>query len=149
MKHKLNALFTLCLAVLMSALLFVACGEQGGASVKASVTATEDMVVVTIEETDGKATLIDAMETLKADGKLQYEISSGMVTSIGGKANETISVSEGYSWMLYTSDAEMANVSWGTVEYEGATYGSAALGAETLVVIEDGVYIWSYDHWAY
>jgi Ca2+-transporting ATPase len=47
-------------------------------------------------------------------------------------------------WMLFTSDAEMANTEWGTVEYEGETLGSAILGAESLVVEKGEIYLWVY-----
>ena len=46
--------------------------------------------------------------------------------------------------MLYTDDAENSNDAWGTVVYEGKTYASATLGAESLVIAEDCVYIWVY-----
>jgi hypothetical protein len=46
--------------------------------------------------------------------------------------------------MLYTSDAENANASWGTVEYESKQYGSAVSGAETLKIKADQLYIWVY-----
>ena len=62
-----------------------------------------------------------------------------MIKSINGIENPA-----DYSscWMLYTSDAENANASWGTVEYEGAEYGSAISGAEVLKIKPDQLYIW-------
>lgn len=102
----------------------------------------ETAVVITAQddnfEFDGK-TLKDYMDFLQENEKLTYSISNGMVTAINGKSNTTNSY-----WMLYTNDSENANSSWGTYEYEGATYGSATLGAEELVVKENCVYIWAY-----
>ena len=85
--------------------------------------------------------LIDYMDQLAEEGKLSCKISSGMVTSINGIDNPADFSS---CWMLYTSDAENANVAWGTVEYEGKEYGSAISGAETLVIKEGQLYIWVY-----
>ena len=77
------------------------------------------------------------MEDLKERGAFTYEIANGMILSINGKApvgNEF--------WGLYTSDTELSNTAWGTTTYEGKTYGSAMFGAESLPVIENGIYIW-------
>ena len=79
------------------------------------------------------------MDFLFFKQKMAYEMSDGMVTSINGKANTTNSY-----WMLYTSDAENANNSWGTVEYEGNTYGSAMYGADSLTIKDGCLYIWEY-----
>ena len=65
-----------------------------------------------------------------------------MVSSVEGKEN----AADGSAcWMLYTSDAEMSNKEWGTITYEGNTYGSAILGAESLQVSAGQYYVWSYD----
>lgn len=138
MKRKIISLCTLMLAVVMSVFILVSCG---GGNVKASVAeATETLVVIKIEKTDEKATLLDAMEALKEDEKLSFDISAGMITSINGKANAA-----DYSscWMLYTSDSEMANAAW-AIEYDGKMLGSAVVGAETLTVVEGEYYVWSY-----
>ena len=100
------------------------------------------IVIKTTEEAmDGKTDLllIDYMKTLKEKGELEFEIENGMITSINGIENPA-----DYSscWMLYTSDADNANASWGTVEYEGKEYGSAISGAETLKIKADQLYIW-------
>ena len=106
---------------------------------------TNDHVIIKItqEALDGATdmTLMDYMTKLKDQGKLEFAISDGMITSINGIANPA-----DYSscWMLYTSDADNANVAWGTVEYEGQEYGSAISGAETLKIKADQLYIWVY-----
>ena len=81
----------------------------------------------------------DLTHTVHVIGR-DYTIGAdGMITSINGIENPA-----DYSscWMLYTSDAENANASWGTVEFEGAEYGSAISGAETLKIKPDQLYIW-------
>ena len=83
--------------------------------------------------------LIEYMEQLAKEGKLESTVSDGMITSINGIENPA-----DYSscWMLYTSDAENSNTAWGTVEYEGVEYGSAISGAEVLKVKAGQLYIW-------
>jgi len=99
------------------------------------------VVKTTQEALDGKTDmlLIDYMGQLKEKGELEFEIKDGMITSINGIANPADFSS---CWMLYTSDAENANATWGTVEYEGKEYGSAISGAEALAVKPDQLYIW-------
>lgn len=85
--------------------------------------------------------LLAYMESLKSDGKLEFTIVDGMITSINGIDNPA-----DYSscWMLYTSDADNANSAWGTVMYAGAEYGSAIVGAADLIIKPDCLYIWAY-----
>ena len=100
------------------------------------------IVIKTTEEAmDGKTDmyLIDYMNQLVQKGELECTIADGMITSINGIENPA-----DYSscWMLYTSDADNANVTWGTVEYEGVEYGSAISGAKMLKIKPDQLYIW-------
>ena len=99
------------------------------------------VIKTTAQALDGATdmTLMDYMTKLKDKGDLEFAISDGMITSINGIDNPA-----DYSscWMLYTSDADNANTSWGTVEYEGKEYGSAISGAETLKIKADQLYIW-------
>ena len=90
---------------------------------------------------DSEMLLVEYMQKLKDEGQLEFSVVNGMITSINGIDNPA-----DYSscWMLYTSDADNANASWGTVEYEGKEYGSAISGAETLVIKADQLYIWVY-----
>ncbi len=82
--------------------------------------------------------LIDYMELMRDEG-LEFTVSDGMIVSINGIDNPA-----DYSscWMLYTSDPELSNSTWGTVEYEGEEYGSAVSGAETLKIKPGQLYIW-------
>ncbi len=125
--------------ILLLALIYIfsltACGKN-------PVTITEDSVFITAKSSEydieGK-TLSEFMEVLSDDNKLTFEIGNGMVTSINGKANANNSY-----WMLYTDDVENSNSAWGTVEHEGKTYSSAALGATELVVKDGATYVWVY-----
>lgn len=140
MKRKIHVLFTFLLALAISVFSLVACDKQGSAKAEV-LSKSETMVVIKVNETEGFATLIDAMTYLKGEGELDFELSEGMVTSIEGKAN---AADWSACWMLYTSDAEMSNMGWGVIEYEGNTYGSAILGAGSLSVSVGEYYIWSY-----
>ncbi len=101
-----------------------------------------DSVIITARSSEydieGK-TLYEFMQIISEDEKLEFTLSNGMVSSINGKDNGTNSF-----WMLYTDDEENSNTAWGTVEYEGKIYASAALGATELLVKDGATYIWIY-----
>ena len=139
MKRRIYLFVTSLLLLVMGACMLVAC-EKGHAKAEV-VSQTETMVVIKINETEGFATLLDAMNYLKEEGELAFEISGGMVSSIEGKRNPA---DWSACWMLYTSDVEMSNSEWGTIEVNGSVYGSAILGAESLQVSSGEYYVWSY-----
>lgn len=128
------------LLVLVAICCFISCG--GGKVECETLSVTPTRVFFTVTKTDGKATVLDCMEYLSenVDG-FSYKITGGMVTEINGKAN-TADFSG--CWMLYTSDAELSNNTWGGTAYEGQTLGSAILGAEALVVEVGEIYAWEY-----
>ena len=143
MKRKTASLLSLILSVVF-ALGAASCGLFDGdeKAIIASVERKEDtMVAIKVEKAEDNAMLIEVMEYLQEENALAFEVSGGMVTSINGKAN---AADWSASWMLYTSDEEMANTAWGTYEYEGQTLGSAIVGAEALPVADGEIYIWSY-----
>lgn len=108
MKRKIYLLLTFLLTLTMSVLAFVSCKEEGEAKAEV-VSKTDIMVVIKVNETEGFATLLDAMTYLKNEGELNFEITGGMVSSIEGKANPA---DWSACWMLYTSDTEMSNTEW-------------------------------------
>ncbi len=134
-------------AVILAALalfVFASCGKTGDEDAKtvATVEKGETRVVITVEEVAGEPTLYDVMVALQEDGKLVFTVSAdGMISSIEGKENPA---DWSACWMLYTSDAELSNTDWGTVEYNGQNYGSAIVGATDLPVIAGGIYVWEY-----
>ena len=130
---RLKALI-LCLAMLIAVTAMASC--------QPAVTIDSDtMIIVRCAEEDEGKTLIGYMNELQEGGKLDFTVEGGMITSINGTENAA-----DYSscWMLYTSDAEMSNNAWGTVEYDGSEYGSAVLGAESLEIKAGEIYIWAY-----
>lgn len=151
MKRKLGVLLCGILLAVSSLCWFVACkGGEAKAVVLKSV--TETLVVMQVVEADEGATALDALTKLKEDGEVDFTSVNGLygayVTSINGKA-ETSEGTSGYSWMLYTSDTEFSSVEFGSVDYDGKTFGQASVGASALVVKEGEYYVWSYTYWAY
>ncbi len=106
---------------------------------------TDEKIIITVSskqmELSDTTTLLKYMLSLKKDGELEFEIVSGMITSINGIENPADFTS---CWMLYTNDTELSNSSWGTAEYNGETFGSAVVGAEELIVKDGYKYIWYY-----
>lgn len=119
---------------------FAACKKDGKAEATL-LSATDTQVVLRVDKVEGDAVLIDALEDLQDKGELTFTCSGGMITAINDIEN---GANYNPCWMIYTSDSEMANVEWGTVEYDGQTLGSAILGVEELPLIEGGVYVFDY-----
>ena len=152
MKNTMKKALSLLLVMLITcAVLLSGCQpdttviETPGTDPETNLVITDDHVIIKItqEALNGETdmTLMDYMEELKNKGELEFVVKDGMITAINGIENPA-----DYSscWMLYTSDADNANASWGTVEYEGKEYGSAISGAETLKIKADQLYIWVY-----
>lgn len=139
MKKFLNLLL-ICLLVVLSA--FASCAKDKEPLV---VIESDTCIVITVSneqmEIDSSTTLLDYMNSLKSDEQINFTISNGMINSINGIENP-----QDYSscWMLYTSDSLNANDAWGTAEYNGEIYGSAVVGAESLIVKNNCIYIWVY-----
>ncbi|MBO7208380.1 MAG: hypothetical protein J6V58_01435 [Clostridia bacterium] len=85
--------------------------------------------------------LIDYMAKLMGNNEFVYTVSNGMITSVNGVENEN---DFSKFWTLYTSDQDNANVSWGTIEYNGNVYGSSLLGADKLKIKPGMLYFWVY-----
>ena len=131
---KSASALTLLLVLLIGALAMSSCKKD-----PLVIYDSDTTIVIRCEESDGETTLMDYMNELKAEGEIEFTVKDGMITSINGIANPADFSS---CWMLYTSDAEMANSAWGTVLYSNAEYGSAILGAESLKIKADNIYIW-------
>lgn len=139
MKRKILSLFL----VIFSLFCLVACDKENNTGALSCEVVLEEStrVVISVSDKDGSFTVLDCMELLQEKGEISYKISSGMITEINGKEN-TADFSS--CWMLYTSDTEMSNSEWGTIDCDGKTLASAIVGADTLTVISGGVYIWEY-----
>lgn len=145
MKRKISIFLTLCLSFIC-ALCLVACGKAGAGTGKIEncllVESGETRVVISVGDIVGNVTLSDCMEYLsELHEDFTFTMESGMITSINGIDN-TADFSK--CWMVYTSDGEMANTAWGTIDYNGATLGSAVVGADALTVITGEIYVLEY-----
>lgn len=138
MKRKMISLISFLALLVLSVCCMASCGSD---QVKATVVDHYDnLLAIKIDETDGKATLQDAMKNLQKADKIAYQTdATGMITAIGGVENSANSY-----WMLYTTDAEFSNAEWGTCSYAGKDLQSAILGAASLVVKAGEIYVWSY-----
>lgn len=138
MKKRMVGLLGLLAVATLSIVLCAACiSEKEPLVLKESDT----FIVVKAESVGENETLANYMQKLKERGEavVDFDIENGMVKSINGKANAADWSS---CWMLYTSDTDYANDTWGTAEYENKLYGSAILGAESLKVKAGEIYIW-------
>ena len=149
---KFKITITLLLLLALSLTLF-ACNNPSSetesesfvSTVEASslVTVLDDFVIieVTSEYTpiSNSTYLISYMNKLKTDGALEFEVKDGMITSIFNKANNSSSF-----WMIYSSDKELSNETWGSVTVEEKTYFSAILGAESLPIKDGAIYVLAY-----
>ena len=137
MKRKLYSFFTLLLTL---SLCFFSCKLTGEAVVSVE-NSTPTQIVIKVEKVYGNTTLFDAMETLQKQGELTFKRSGTMLSELNGVANP---IDFSACWLLYTSDREMSNDAWGTIDYNGETLGSAILGADSLLVLEGEIYVWQY-----
>lgn len=119
---------------------FAACKKDGEAKVSLLLE-TDTRVVIRVNQVEGDAVLIAALEDLQEKGELTFTVSGGMIIAINDVEN---GANYNPCWMIYTSDSEMASTEYGTVEYDGQTLGSAILGVEELPLIEGGIYIFEY-----
>ncbi len=142
MKRKFLSFVSLLATLIVSLCVIVGCMPTDKANLKASVVSSTDTVIlIKIDEVASETDkLIDAMAILQENGALDYTVSGGMIQSINGKENKA---DWSACWMLYTSDSEMANTEY-TCEYDGVSYGSANLGAESLPVLKGAFYLWVY-----
>lgn len=155
MKRKAMYLLTCILTVIMSIGCFVGCAG-GATKAKLEESTTAEQIVMSIEETDGKASAFDALKSLRNQDAVSFDYTmstyGAYITSINGKAEQvttaTANSSEGYSWMLYTSDTEYAYET-PTITVEGKTCGKASMGSSSVIVKEGELYVWVYEHYSY
>ena len=126
----------LALTTLLMLVTLVSCNKE-----PVVVKDSDTCIVIRVPEDAEEMLLMDYMEILRERGELTFATQNGMITSIGDIENPADFSS---CWMLYTSDAELSNSAWGTVEYDGVEYGSAVVGAEALTVKPGCLYIWAF-----
>lgn len=135
-------------AIITAALVLVSCG---GAEASAEIVSSSDSaVVISVNETSGS--LEDVLESLKADGKIDYSASEGeygiYIESVNGRAADPSSE----YWAIYTSLSELDGViyssaDFGTYDFEGKTLCSASYGASGLIAVEGELYALVLESW--
>ena len=135
MKKFLSLALTL--MVMLTATLISACKKE-----PLVIKESDTYVIVKVETNETDLTLAKYMEGLE-EYKDMFVIENGMVVSINGIENAS---DWSACWMLYTNDysEDCSNAGWGTLDYKGETYNSAAFGAEKLIVKNGCNYIWVY-----
>lgn len=148
MKNKLLRLISVFL-IFVTVLCLSACGFSSGSASATIISQSENTIVIEIDSTDGKATLTDVLKTLKSQGKLTYESTNSTygeyIVSVNGKS-EVANGTEGYSWMIYTSDTEISDVN---NSIENSQYFSAMLGMSSIIVKQGYRYVLNYTHWSF
>lgn len=142
-KTKNTIAFIVAVVIVALSTLLSACGD-GDAKVKL-LKNDEKLVVIEAIETSGS--LEDALKELKADGKLDYESTTGeygfYLVSINGYVPDA---SKNEFWSIYTTLGEYEGVSYSSVEfgvyeYEGNSCASASYGISGLPLIEGEIYV--------
>ena len=132
----MKKIVTLLLCVLLACAFLCGCGAKTKV-----LKETDEFIIITPSAEFVDKTLKECMDDLKTRGELDFTSNNGMISSINGIDNPA---DYSYCWMLYTDDAENSNDAWGTIEYNGKTYASSTLGADSLIIAKDCVYIWVY-----
>ena len=129
--------FALTLMVMLTATLFTACKKE-----PLVIKESDTYVVINVDNATQNETLAGYMFSL-TEYQDMFVIEDGMVVSINGLSNSD----ETYSyWMIYTNDysEDVSNEAYGTIDYNGTIYYSAAWGAESLKVKNGYSYIFIY-----
>ena len=155
MNGKNVTFFSCLLAMVVTVFSFTACFKSGKTTAKLE-SISETQVIMFIEQTDGNANALDALKSLRDQDLISFDYVTGQygsyITSINGKAEmvteSTANSSKGFSWMLYTSDMEMAYES-DTIMVGERVCGASSMGASMLTVKEGEVYVWVYKEYSY
>ena len=130
-------------------------GKSGNGEVVASVvSATETLVVIKIDEADGYATVLDALKSLEEAGELTFDSKESQygayIVSVNGKV-EISELTEGFSWMVYTSDCTegVANTEGEPLVWQEKNHYSVLLGVSFLKVKEGEYYLLNFEGWSY
>lgn len=135
---KKTSVFIASILIFLISLLSVSCVRTEKRVVKES---DEFLVVFVTQSQQSNQTLLSYMQNLSSCGEIEFTQNDGMITSINGIQNKS---DWSKAWMLYTTDEDNYNESWGIIEYDGKTYCSALYGASQLVVKQGESYIWLY-----
>lgn len=154
MKNKTSSLFTHLLTVIVLLFSFVACDKERGNVSANVVDATETLVVIKIDEVDGDVSVLDVLKVLEKKNALTFDSKEGAfgayIVSVNGKT-EISGLTEGYSWMVYTSDRTdgVANTEGEPLVVDGINYYSTLVGVSSISVKEGEYYLLSFESWSF
>lgn len=154
MKNKTSSLFTLLLAVIVLFFSFVACDKERGNVSANVVDATETLVVIKIDEVDGDVSVLDVLKVLEKENALTFDSKEGAfgayIVSVNGKT-EISGLTEGYSWLVYTSDRTdgVANTEGAPLIWNEQEYYLTVFGISSTQVRAGEYYLLSFDGWTY
>ena len=140
---KTRKFLVLALVLVLAVLALFACNTKE----KEPMVLTEADNFIVLKPTNDYAgkSLIEFMNSAKANGEFDftYEESQygAMIKTINGFGDPTDNTK---AWLLYTNDEANSTTAYGTIEYQEKVYASATVGASSLIVIENGLYIWVY-----
>ena len=140
MKNLKRIVLALLFTVFCAAFFF-ACDKKAGSATVSVLETGETLVVVQTSDVKGAYTLEDCLKALSAEGSLTYEMKGTMLASLNGTSNDDTTFSY---WMIYTSDTENSNESWGTVGWNDETFASASVGVSELQVKSGCTYVFAY-----
>ncbi len=130
-------------AALLSALalfVFAACAFKSGDCVAVLRSVREERVVIYVEETDGKATLLDALNYVKGP-TFTFMEEGGMIVVVNELQQNEHSR---HYWLIFTSDEEFSSKAFGSTSYGDGYIDSATCGVRDLIVKQGEVYILEY-----
>lgn len=146
---KFSAVITLILVLSLCATALIGCGGTAKAEL---LYATDGLVVFRINEKMDNATVLDALNYLKEEGKLDFKSETGAwgayITEVNGVA-EVVGATSGKSWMAYSSDPDGSSLEFGSFTYEGLALGQTANGVSTQLVKVGCIYALRLDEWAF
>ena len=93
---------------------------------------------VELDKLEVKEGLVSVLEYLKTEGKLDYEISSGFLESVGELKNDYTAGKYIYIYTSVESDQDVSEYAT-TVEYEGKTLVSSGVGANKMKIVDGAV----------
>ncbi|MBS5842964.1 MAG: hypothetical protein KIC77_05720 [Clostridiales bacterium] len=124
---------------------FAACKNETSSDYSVILENMENLVVIEATKTDGS--LEDALKSLKENGELEYEGSTGdygfYLTSVNGYIPD---VQKNEYWALYSTLGEYEGVTYsdtefGQYEYNGKICAAASYGVSGMPLVEGELYV--------
>ena len=138
MKRLLS--FALVIVMIFAAFSLTACSKNDSEGNATLVIATEEKQVYDIPLSkigEGKG-VVPALEYLKEEENLEYDLTSGFLNSIGGLANDYVAGKYIYIYTSVEKDFDVSEYKM-EMEYEGKTLVSAGVGIEDMSLTDGAV----------